>query len=113
MISTININLFPSLKDKRHLLAFAFKKVNESKSYLHCFTSDVSGKKEKKENFKIAWDGVLCSQILFILQFSLKVKYKENYMSQLGIWRSIPDRPEHFHHRAVTDAISDVSSNSS
>jgi hypothetical protein len=30
-------------------------------------------------------------------------------MSQLGIWRSIPDRPEHFHHRAVTDAVSDVS----
>lgn len=34
-------------------------------------------------------------------------------MSQLGVWRSIPDRPEHFHHRIVTDAISDVSSNSS
>jgi len=33
-------------------------------------------------------------------------------MSQLGIWRSIPDRPEHYHHRAVTDAISDVSSDS-
>lgn len=30
-------------------------------------------------------------------------------MSQLGIWSSIPDRPEHFHHRAVTDAVSDVS----
>lgn len=37
------------------------------------------------------------------------MKYKENYMSQLGIWSSIPDRPEHFHHRAVTDAVSDVS----
>lgn len=46
MISAININLFPSLKDKRHFLAFALKQVNESKSYLHCFTSDVSGKKE-------------------------------------------------------------------
>lgn len=30
-------------------------------------------------------------------------------MSQLGIWLSIPDRPDHFHHRAVTDAVSDVS----
>lgn len=112
MISAININLFLSLKDKRHLLAFVLKKVNASKFYLHCFSFNVSGKK-KKEHLKIAWDGVFCSQILFILQFSLKVKYKENYMSQLGIWRSIPDRPEHFHHRAVTDAISDVSSNSS
>lgn len=34
-------------------------------------------------------------------------------MSQLGIWSSIPDRPEHFHHRAVTDAVSDVSVTSS
>uniref|UniRef100_A0A8C5W1H7 Nebulin n=1 Tax=Microcebus murinus TaxID=30608 RepID=A0A8C5W1H7_MICMU len=41
-------------------------------------------------------------------RFDISVKYKENYMSQLGIWRSIPDRPEHFHHRAVTDAVSDV-----
>uniref|UniRef100_A0A2I3H853 Nebulin n=1 Tax=Nomascus leucogenys TaxID=61853 RepID=A0A2I3H853_NOMLE len=48
----------------------------------------------------------------------LRLKYLRNitYFShihsskscQLGIWRSIPDRPEHFHHRAVTDAVSDV-----
>lgn len=44
-----------------------------------------------------------------VFAFLQQVKYKENYMKQLGIWRSIPDRPEHFHHRAVTDAVSDVS----
>lgn len=63
MISTININLFPSLKDKRHLLAFALKKVNESKSYLHCFTSDVSGKKEKKKILKL--HGMECCVLKF------------------------------------------------
>lgn len=49
------------------------------------------------------------SGFIAVFAFLPQVKYKENYMSQLGIWRSIPDHPENFHHRAVTDAVSDVS----
>lgn len=42
-----------------------------------------------------------------------QVKYREKYISTLGTWKSIPDRPEFFHSRVVTDCISDVSNSTS
>lgn len=40
---------------------------------------------------------------------SLQVKYREKYISSLGTWKSIPDRPEFFFSRIVNDNVSSVS----
>lgn len=38
-----------------------------------------------------------------------QVKYRGKYINSLGTWKSIPDRPEFFFSRIVSDNVSDVS----
>lgn len=46
---------------------------------------------------------------LLFFFFSYQVKYREKYISTLGTWKSIPDRPELFFSRIVGGNVSDVS----
>lgn len=39
----------------------------------------------------------------------LQVKYREKYISTLGTWKSIPDRPEFFFNKIVNENVSNVS----
>lgn len=39
----------------------------------------------------------------------LQVKYREKYISTLGTWKSIPDRPEFFFNKVVNENVSNVS----
>lgn len=39
----------------------------------------------------------------------LQVKYREKYISTLGTWKSIPDRPELFFNKIVNENVSNVS----
>lgn len=58
--------------------------------------------------YKCACFELLHLHLLFFF-FSYQVKYREKYISSLGTWKSIPDRPEFFFSKIVSGNVSDVS----